>query len=320
MSKEKLFNILYISFFAVVILALITGFYKFKPESMNTQSILFADNIQFTDVYTNSPTPVENFTDTTTTIPQVKPTMTFYAGDKQPVYNKGDVTSKIINLSNSLTPYNAEIDNFNRLNNLDNINIYQPYDDIYGSLTKKIDDVISNIEPDPTIQTSINNEISRLKNNLDNLESQLLKDKILEPEPISAQNIKSLDNGMELAVYHDNNTNLYNIATNNGCLTTSDNGYSVEPCNIGSLKQQFEMKNIFSDVEYANHISPVYESINISKQNQPDINYPFSMMVSANNLDCLTNNHGEITIQPCSISKKQRWIPLQKASGKCATV
>ena len=113
MSKDKLFNILYISLFAIVILALISGFYKFKPESMNTQSILFADN-------TDTSSKVENFT--VTTQPQEKPTMTFYAGDRQPVYAANDVTSKISGLSTSITEYNDEIDRFNKLNNENNIN------------------------------------------------------------------------------------------------------------------------------------------------------------------------------------------------------
>jgi hypothetical protein len=309
MSKDKL-NILYISLFGIVILTLITWFYKFKPESMNTQSILFADNVNISH-------EVENFA-VRTTQPQVKPTMTFYVGDRQPVYAASDVALKISGLSNSITGYNTMVDKFNMLNDPSNIKIYQPYNDINNSLTPKIEEVTRQITPNRTEQTSVDNIISKLKTKLDNLESQLQKDKILEPETISAQNIKSLDNGMELAVFHDNDTNLYNISVNEGCLTTSDNGYSVEPCNIGSTKQKFEMKNIFSNVEYLNQVSPVYESIDMSKLD--NINYPFSMMVSTNNYDCLTNNHGEITVQPCSVSKKQRWMPMQTSSGKCATI
>jgi hypothetical protein len=292
--------------FAGIILLLIVVFYKFKPESMNTQSILFADNMNIE----NS----ENFTD-------IKPTMTFYTGDKQPVYSVDDVNTKINDLDKSIKGYNDEVLKFNNFNDtLDNnyFKIFQPYDDINSKISKKIDNIKTNvIAPQIEEQRVITKHISELQYELNELENKILKDKILEPEPITAQNIKSLDNGMELSVYHDNNTNFYNISVNNGCLTTTDNGYMIEPCNINDKRQKFEMENIFNDIEYTNNISPVFESTDVPSKG---INYPFVMMKSVNNLDCLTNNHGEISVQPCNISKKQRWIALQNSTGKCATV
>ena len=242
--NDVLYNSLYMLLFVGIILLLIVVFYKFKPESMNTQSILFADNM-------NSENS-ENFT-------VINPTMTFYIGDKQPVYSADDVNEKIDNLVKNAKKYNDEVVNFDN-NNSNNITIYQPYDDINSKISKKIDNIkINVIAPQIKEQSVITTQITELQNELNELERRLLKDKILEPEPITAQNIKSLDNGMELSVYHDNNTNFYNISVNNGCLTTTDNGYMIEPCNINDKRQKFEMENIFNDIEYTNNISPVFE-------------------------------------------------------------
>ena len=309
MTKDKLKTILYITLFAIIILIFITGVYKFKPESMNPQSILFADS------NTNN-SSIEEFDDTTTSL---KPLTTFYKDDKQPVYNATDVKPKITTLSDSIDKYKTEVTRFNNINNDENLKVYQPYDDINKSITSSINKIKTNIiNPKITEQSIITNKIKDLNDKLLLIENKLKKDKILEPEITTAQNIKSLDNGMELSVYYDYDNALYNISVNNGCLSTSNNDYVIEPCKKSNIKQQFEMVNIFNDVEYAKNISPVYESINIS--NDKGINYPFVMMKSVNNFDCLTNNHGDISVQPCNISKTQRWIPLQSTSGKCATI
>lgn len=310
MTKDKLRTILYITLFAIIILTLITGVYKFKPESMNTQSILFADS----DMDNRK---IEGFADTTK--PQITPSVTFYTDDKQPVYSaSSDVIPKITALSASIDKYKTQATRFKNLNNDEILNIFQPYDNINRSISNSINKIKSDfITPQITTQSSIANKINDLNDKLSLIEDKLKKDKILEPEKTTAQNIKSLDNGMELSVYYDIDNALYNISINNGCLSTSNNNYMIEPCKKGNIKQQFEMVNIFNDVEYAKNVSPIYESVNLSSEN---VNYPFVMMKSANNLDCLTNNHGDISIQPCNISKKQRWIPLQSTGGKCATI
>ena len=67
------------------------------------------------------------------------------------------------------------------------------------------------------------------------------------------------------------------------------------------------IEHILNETAYQNNID---SSLPIDNTDKTSINYPFVMMKSINNENCLTNNHGSITVQPCYSFVAQRWFPL----------
>ena len=102
-------------------------------------------------------------------------------------------------------------------------------------------------------------------------------------------------------------TNSYLVNVNNGCLSVGANDYDVYKCNDKNPKQLFRMKHIMNETEYERNIDKALPFDNVDKKN---INYPFAMIKSTNTDECLTNNHGTLTIQPCYSFVSQRWMPL----------
>ena len=112
-------------------------------------------------------------------------------------------------------------------------------------------------------------------------------------------------------IFQDTNTgnitNAYLVNVNNGCLSVGSNDYDVYKCNDKNPKQLFKMKHIMNETEYEKNIDKALPFDNVDKKN---INYPFAMIKSTNTEECLTNNHGTLTIQPCYSFVSQRWMPL----------
>jgi len=130
--------------------------------------------------------------------------------------------------------------------------------------------------------------------------------------------MKSLNNGMEMdlistpnTMFQDlktgSNTGAYLVGVNNGCISVGANDYDVYKCNDKNVKQFFKMEHILNETAYANHIDSAVPFDNVDKSN---ISYPFAMLKSVNNENCLTNNHGTLTVQPCYSFTAQRWMPL----------
>jgi hypothetical protein len=103
------------------------------------------------------------------------------------------------------------------------------------------------------------------------------------------------------------NVAAYMVGVNNGCLSVGANDYDVFACNDRNPKQYFKMEQILNETAYQNNIDSALPFDNIDKSR---INYPFVMMRSINNENCLTNNHGTLTVQPCYSYVAQRWMPL----------
>jgi hypothetical protein len=144
-----------------------------------------------------------------------------------------------------------------------------------------------------------------------NLTNELIKTK-------QFTRIKSLDNGLEMNLISTPNTYFqddrtgsnvaaYMVSVNNGCLSVGANDYDVFACNDRNSKQYFKMEQILNETIYQNNIDSALPFDNIDKTR---INYPFVMMRSINNENCLTNNHGTLTVQPCYSYVAQRWMPL----------
>ena len=211
------------------------------------------------------------------------------------------------------------------LNNLaaSKINSYSNPDAIDKSLQSNIADnirlktnnIITNFGT-----TNIKNElvIKDLENKVTDLENIIKHKKLKKLSNIKYSSIKSMNNGMEMSLFSTPNTfyvdkktgyltNTYLVGLNNGCLSVGTNDYDVYKCNDKNLKQQFDMEHIINETEYKTKID---KSIDFNKLDKSKINYPFVMMKSANNDNCLTNNHGNITVQPCYALEAQRWMPM----------
>ena len=130
--------------------------------------------------------------------------------------------------------------------------------------------------------------------------------------------IKSLNNGMEIDLFNTSNTLFQDkntgkitdaclVGVNNGCISVGANNYDVYQCNDKNIKQMFKLQHIINETDYANNIDKSVPFDNVDKSS---ISYPFAMIKSVNNDNCLTNNHGNITVQPCFSFLSQRWFPL----------
>ena len=130
--------------------------------------------------------------------------------------------------------------------------------------------------------------------------------------------IKSLNNGMELSLTQTPNTffqdpksgsttSAYMINMNNGCLSVGATDYNIYNCNDKNQKHLFKMEHIINEQEYEKNIDKAIPFDNVDKSK---INYPFAMIKSVNNQNCLTNQNGNITVQPCYSFEAQRWMPM----------
>ena len=160
--------------------------------------------------------------------------------------------------------------------------------------------------------------IDELENTLIDLENIINNKKMKNINKNKYNVVKSLNNGMEMnlistpnTIFQDNTTgkitDSYLVNVNNGCLSVGANNYDVYKCNDKNPKQMFKMQHIINETDYGNNIDKSLPFDNVDKTT---INYPFAMIKSVNNDECLTNNHGTLTVQPCYSFVAQRWMPL----------
>ena len=164
----------------------------------------------------------------------------------------------------------------------------------------------------------INNNIKYLENNLKDLENMITNANLNKVTKNHYSRIKSLNNGMDMSLVNTPNTlftdlktgsnsDAYLLMMNKGCLSVGANDYDVYKCNDKNPKQYFKMQHILNETDYTNNIDL---SLPSGTDDLSKVEYPFAMIKSVNNDNCLTNNHGEITVQPCYSFVAQRWIPL----------
>ena len=166
--------------------------------------------------------------------------------------------------------------------------------------------------------TANSNLINNLENSVTDLENMISNMNLDKNKKKIYTHIKSFNNGMEMNLTKSSNnyqvpetgSNVaaYLVNVNNGCLSVGANEYDVYQCNDKNVKQLFTMKNILNENDYSNNIDKSLPFDNVDKTK---IRYPFAMMKSVNNDNCLTNNHGTITVQPCYSFVAQRWMPME---------
>jgi hypothetical protein len=227
------------------------------------------------------------------------------------------VSDKILNNNEKI---NELIEQINTVN--PSIN-YKTKDQINYNIQKAISDKIKSSTIDINDKTSnvnvvLTDNITTLSNKLTDLEN-IISSKISKNLTTQTYSqIKSLNNGMDITLTNTPNTNFidkqtgvnsnaYMVNINDGCLSVGATDYDIYKCNDKNPKHLFKMQHILSEDEYNKNIDVSLPFDNIDKSN---INYPFVMLKSVNNENCLTNQNGNITVQPCYSYVSQRWLPV----------
>jgi hypothetical protein len=193
------------------------------------------------------------------------------------------------------------------------------YLDMQNNITSNINAINTGLSSLYNTQiTSNNTKITKLENTITDLEKLINNLGLTQVSNKKYNTIKSLNNGMEMKLISTPNTvfkdyktgsNIagYMVMANDGCLSVGATDYDIYQCNDKNPKQVFKMEHILNETAYQNNID---SSLPIDNTDKTSINYPFVMMKSINNENCLTNNHGSITVQPCYSFVAQRWFPL----------
>ena len=196
-------------------------------------------------------------------------------------------------------------------------------DSIYNSFGKNISSNIKGSNSNLSIfyntsANTVSNNLSDIENTVSYLEDVVDK---MNSDGVKKKNysrIKSLNNGQEFTLFNTENTLLkdsvtgykipgYLVGVNNGCLSVGANDYDVYKCDDKNRNQYFKMEHIMNKDMYQNTIDTALplDNVNFNK-----INYPFVMLKSLNTENCLTNNHGSLTVQPCYTFESQRWFAM----------
>jgi len=133
--------------------------------------------------------------------------------------------------------------------------------------------------------------------------------------------VRSLQNGTKLSIGEIKGKPHYSIKLNNeksilddnnteNCLSVKANGtYEIETCNPDNNQQYFNLQNIPNSITYKKHLE---KGILRNKKIPDNINYPFNLIKSVNNKNCLQNFNNKVSVTPCETKKSHRWEPLEK--------
>ena len=217
-----------------------------------------------------------------------------------------ELITSINNISSNNPSVNMKYDTIDIDNKLQN--------NISDTLNSNTNALLSTLD---TSNVRINGKISTLMNQITDLENIINKlhlKSIIKP---NYSKIKSLNNGAEITLTQTPNTSFveprsgintgaYMVNLNNGCLSVGATDYDVYKCNDKNSKHLFKMEHIINETAYQNNID---KSMPINNIDISTVNYPFVLMKSINNKNCLTNQNGNITVQPCDTLTAQRWLP-----------
>lgn len=249
--------------------------------------------------------------------------------------HKGDRENKF-NTTNIIENFDVEqtiIDNniyinslLSQLNNVAEISVSANTDNInknfINNISSNVNAITSNISnyynTNNNSDSGVIKNITGLENNLTDLENMIKNMNLIKVRNKEYSTIKSLNNGMDMQLIKTpntyftdlktgSNTAAYLLMMNKGCLSVGANDYDVYKCNDKNPKQYFKIQNILNEKDYTNNIDL---SLPSGTDDLSAVTYPFAMIKSVNNDNCLTNNHGNITVQPCYSFVAQRWMPL----------
>ena len=291
MTDNKNFILASISIIIIIIIITLV-FYKHKNDtSLDTSPDTFLDTSPDTSLDT-SKNIIENFDITQ---------------DQQTIINNNNIINNLLAKLNNVSSISVNADT-NAINKKFTTNII---DSINSNVA-----LISSYSNNKSI--NVNNSISNIEKNIIDLENIVNNMNLNKVKGKEYSRVKSLNNGMEMEIVNTPNTkftdlktglnnNAYLLMMNKGCLSVGANDYDVYKCNDNNPKQYFKMHHILNETDYNKNIDL---SLPSAKTDLSKVDYPFAMIKSVNNDNCLTNNHGEITVQPCYSFVAQRWMPL----------
>lgn len=151
-----------------------------------------------------------------------------------------------------------------------------------------------------SINSSIINDVAFLENQVTAI-----------PDNVKVfKSIKSTQNGMNLNIERTDD-GYYQVLVNKGCLRVPGAGpYSIVDCNSKDSSQKFDAVSITSDAYYNSVLEPGIDGNKVSPNDK--FQYPFIVMKTLDSDNCLQNNHGSLSVEPCRILKSQRWLGLEK--------
>jgi hypothetical protein len=244
--------------------------------------------------------------------------------DIEHFYNAPYVQSNIDAIISNNSNISVLINSLNDINkNNPSLNMkYRKFDidnslqkNIANTLNKNTNELITRVDNG---KDRINTKITTLSNQITDLEHIIER---LNLKSIIKQNyskIKSLNNGAEITLSQTPNTFFldpgsgvntaaYMVNLNDGCLSVGATDYDVYKCNENNSKHLFKMEHIINESGYQQNID---KTVPFNSTDLSTINYPFVLMRSVNNKNCLTNQNGNITVQPCDTLTAQRWLPV----------
>jgi hypothetical protein len=292
------YSLAFISIILIITIIVIIFYKKYEDEDLeqNLEQDLEKPARKSDDTNTN----VEHFYDT----PYVQSNI-------DDIVSKNVTISSLINSINNLNNNNPSLNIKYRKFDIDNT----LQNNIADTLNSNTNDLINRVDNG---NNRINTKISTLTDQITDLEhiiDKLNLKSIIKP---NYSKIKSLNNGAEITLsqtpntfYLDPgsgvNTAAYMVNLNDGCLSVGATEYDVYKCNENNSKHLFKMEHVINESGYQQNID---KTVPFNNTDLSSINYPFVLMRSVNNKNCLTNHNGSVTVQPCDTLIAQRWLPV----------
>jgi hypothetical protein len=222
------------------------------------------------------------------------------------------------NINNSIKALKEERNNLvDTINNPDQKK-YNNKAEYLTNIKKKINEILINeTETRIKLEKKEEDKIKTIKNKLRYLHNYI---NINVPEK-KFNSVKSLHNGTKLSIKEIEGNSHYLVKLNNdksildnndteNCLSVKANGtYEIEKCNPKNDQQYFNLQNIPNEITYKKHLE---KGIFRNKNIPANVNYPFNLIKSVNNKNCLQNFNNQISVSPCETKKSHRWEPLEE--------
>lgn len=205
-----------------------------------------------------------------------------------------ELSSKLGVLDSKIKEINEDSKNFN-INKVNSLNSHSC--DLYQKVNQNNNNILDNEFEDIKVR--------KMKEQIVELDKVLTNKNIKINLGKKYKGIKSMNNGADFSVKQID-VNRYLLKMNNGCLGIKNNDYNIYECNPADKSQHFRFNNVFNEYGYASYaINQDYI------EDKDNINYPFAMVQSVNNENCVSNNHNNIRVMPCNMLKSQRFELLE---------
>lgn len=228
--------------------------------------------------------------------------------------------------NNNLTPLKSEIDKLQTARN--NLKIELEKKPLQANYKKKYyKNIVSNLEKKLEDEKKIldNNSVSEELNRLQDTYSYINTLLNFEINTKKFNSIKSLQNGSKIAIIpvpSQNNKKYYLIKVNtskykSGYITANDDGSIclvtkvINNNNNYDDKQLFEIININNKTDYENNLD---NGLLINQFYDKDaIVYPFSLLKSKYNKNCLQSFNNNLSLMTCKPFKSHRFKPQEES-------